>query len=113
MLDTFVFLLYNTFRNMDIYEYLELFSIYKSLLTEKQADIFSLHVECDLSLGEISEIKNISRQGVSDTITKTKEILVSYEQKLSLLKKKRELIKISEDITDEKVKLELERIIGG
>ncbi len=98
---------------MDIYEYLELFSIYKSLLTEKQADIFSLHVECDLSLGEISEIKNISRQGVSDTITKTKEILVSYEEKLCLLKKKRELIKLSEEITEDKVKLELKRIIGG
>ncbi len=98
---------------MDIYEYLELFSIYKSLLTEKQADIFSLHVECDLSLGEISEIKNISRQGVSDTITKTKEILVSYEEKLSLLKKKRQLKKISDEISDDKIKIELERIIGG
>ncbi len=113
MLDTFNFILYNTFRNMDIYEYLELFTIYKSLLTEKQADIFSLHVECDLSLGEISEIKSISRQGVSDTITKTKEILVSYEEKLNLLKKKRELVKLSEDIVDENVKRKLERIIRG
>ncbi len=98
---------------MDIYEYLELFSIYKSLLTEKQADIFSLHVECDLSLGEISEIKNISRQGVSDTITKTKEILVSYEEKLLLLKKKRQLKEVSGKISDENIKIELERIIGG
>lgn len=98
---------------MDVYEYLELFSIYKSLLTEKQADIFSLHVECDLSLGEISEIKNISRQGVSDAITKTKEILVFYEEKLSLLKKKRKLKEISDNISDDKIKIELERIIGG
>ena len=57
---------------MDIYDYLELFSIYKELLTDKQAEVFSLYLECDLSLGEISEIKNISRQGVSDTINKTK-----------------------------------------
>jgi predicted DNA-binding protein YlxM (UPF0122 family) len=62
---------------MDIYDFSELFSIYKSLLTVKQADIFSLHIECDLSLGEISEINGISRQGVSDTINKTKEILSS------------------------------------
>ena len=98
---------------MDIYEYLELFSIYKSLLTEKQADIFSLPVECDLSLGEISEIKNISRQGVSETITKTKEKIVSYEEKLSLLKKKRQLKEVSGKISDENIKIELERIIGG
>lgn len=98
---------------MDIYDYLELFSIYKELLTDKQAEVFSLYLECDLSLGEISEIKNISRQGVSDTINKTKEILVNYENKLKLLEKKRSLSKIVDKICDEDLKREISIIIEG
>ncbi len=93
------------------FDYLELFSIYKSLLTKKQADVFSLHIECDLSLGEISEIKNISRQGVSDTINKTKEILLGYESKLKLLEKKRRLIKLQQSLTDGDIKSEISKII--
>ncbi|MBR3804655.1 MAG: DNA-binding protein [Clostridia bacterium] len=96
---------------MDIYDFSELFSIYKSLLTVKQADIFSLHIECDLSLGEISEINGISRQGVSDTINKTKEILLSYEEKLGLLSKKRELLKIAEKV-DGEISTQIKRVIG-
>ena len=111
MLDTFCFLLYNRVVIMDIYDFSDLFTIYKSLLTDKQADVFSLHIECDLSLGEISEIKNISRQGVSDTINKTKEILLSYEEKLGLLDKKRKLIKLR-DKCDGKFVEEINLIIG-
>ena len=96
---------------MNIYDYLELFSIYKGLLTEKQADVFSLYVECDLSLGEISEIKSVSRQGVSDTINKTKEILLSYEEKLGLYDKKRKLVKLKDLVGDE-IKKEIDLIIG-
>ena len=93
------------------FDYSELFSIYKGLLTDKQADVFSLYSECDLSLGEISEIKSISRQGVSDTVNKTKELLLFYESKLKLLEKKRELYKIKESITDEKVILEISKLL--
>ncbi len=93
------------------FDYSQLFSIYKGLLTDKQADVFSLYTECDLSLGEISEIKNISRQGVSDTVNKTKELLLFYESKLKILEKKRELYKIKESITDEKVKVEISKLL--
>ena len=71
---------------MVLFDYLKLFSVYKNLLTEKQTEVFSLYAECDLSLGEIAEIKGVSRQSVSDTITKTKEILLNYEEKLALCK---------------------------
>ena len=94
------------------FDYSELFSIYKGLLTKKQADVFSLHIECDLSLGEISELNNVSRQGVSDTINKTKEILLSYESKLKLLEKKRELFKILTKINDEDVLKEISNLLG-
>ena len=94
------------------FDYSELFSIYKGLLTEKQADVFSLYIECDLSLGEISEIKNVSRQGVSDAINKTKEILLGYENKLNLLRKKRELYKILTKFNDDKIVKEITNLLG-
>ena len=93
------------------FDYSELFSIYKGLLTKKQADVFSLHIECDLSLGEISELNNVSRQGVSDTINKTKEILLGYESRLKLLEKKRRLIKLQQSITDGDIKSEISKIL--
>ena len=93
------------------FDYSELFSIYKGLLTKKQADVFSLHIECDLSLGEISELNNVSRQGVSDTINKTKEILLGYESKLKLLEKKRRLIKLQQSITNGDIKSEISKIL--
>lgn len=96
---------------MNIYEYLELFNIYKSLLTDKQADIFSLYIECDLSLGEISEIKNISRQGVSDTINKTKELLLGYESKLKVLNKKTRLKKLADEVSDKDLKNGIYKIL--
>ena len=95
------------------FDYSELFSIYKVLLTKKQADVFSLYIECDLQLGEISEINNVSRQGVSDAINKTKEILLGYESKLKLLEKKRQLIKLQQSLTDEDLKREISKIIEG
>lgn len=97
---------------MDKYYYIELFEIYKSLLTDKQADVFSLYA-CDLSLGEISEIKKVSRQGVADAISKTKEILSSYEEKLMLYKKRNALKKVVGDIQDTKVKEDILKIIEG
>lgn len=97
---------------MNNYGYAELFSIYKSLLTDKQSDIFSLHIECDLSLGEISEIKNVSRQAVSDTISKTKEILSFYEEKLHLYEKRRKLESICNNLDDVELKNQLIEILG-
>lgn len=93
------------------FDYSELFSIYKGLLTQKQADVFSLYSECDLSLGEISEIKNVSRQSVSDALNKTKDLLLFYESKLKLLEKKRELYKIKSKITNEEVQKDISKLL--
>ena len=97
---------------MLLLDYLKLFSEYKNLLTEKQTEVFSLYVECDLSLGEIAEIKGVSRQSVSDTITKTKEILLNYEEKLSLCKIKEEVYNVALTVTDEELKLKLLNALG-
>ena len=46
----------------------ELLDCYRGLLTEKQADIMSLHFEEDLSLAEITDHYDITRQAVLDNI---------------------------------------------
>ena len=49
--------------NDEIY-YNELFAEYSSLLSPAQKEIFDMYFGMDLSLGEIAEIKEISRQSV-------------------------------------------------
>lgn len=75
--------------------YIELFEIYKDLLTDKQKDIFSMHFLLDLSLSEIAEEKEITRQNVSDTIKNAKEKLSEYESILKISKKNKELTELS------------------
>ena len=64
-----------------------LFDFYGKLLTNKQQEILSYYYEHDLSLGEIAEEFNVSRQAVHDILKRGKRILEAYEEKLGLVKK--------------------------
>lgn len=64
-----------------------LFDFYQSLLTPKQQEYMSMYYLDDLSLVEISELANVSRQAIYDNIKRTETILESYEQKLRLYDK--------------------------
>ena len=92
--------------------YSELYEVYKNLLTENQSEVFNLYYLCDLSLGEISEIKKISRQGVNDTLNKTRELLLDYEEKLGLLTMKRKASVLRGEIKDENLIKKLDDIFG-
>ena len=81
-------------------KYSELYQEYNKLLTKNQQEIFELYYLCDLSLGEISEIKKISRQGVSDALAKTRESLENYENCLKLCDKKRSLLSVAQKFED-------------
>lgn len=59
---------------------------YGELLTERQREIVGLYRNDDLSLGEISEITGITRQGVSECIRKAEKELIEFEEKLGLQK---------------------------
>ncbi|MFZ7104518.1 MAG: YlxM family DNA-binding protein [Peptococcaceae bacterium] len=64
-----------------------LYDFYGGLLTEKQRTIFDLYYQCDLSLGEIAQDQEVSRQAVYDIIKRTENTLEEYENKLGLVKK--------------------------
>ena len=55
---------------------------YSSLLTEIQREITDLYYNYDLSLAEIAEQKNCSRQSVSDCLAPCRKKIEWYEEKL-------------------------------
>jgi predicted DNA-binding protein YlxM (UPF0122 family) len=71
----------------NIFEKTLLYDFYGELLTERQKNIYELYNLHDLSLGEISEQMNISRQGVYDALKRCDKQLNNYESKLKLITK--------------------------
>ncbi len=87
-----------------------LLDFYGKLLTERQFEVLSLYRNDDLSLGEISEITGITRQGVSDCIHKAEATLIAYEEKLGLEKAYHERKNILERARE---KIEELAMLGG
>ena len=66
-----------------------LLEIYGKLLTQKQYDLLNDYYNNDLSLAEIAENENITRQAVRDNLKKGERKLFNFEEKLEVMKKKR------------------------
>ena len=64
-----------------------LFDFYGDVLTDRQKEFYDLYYNEDLSLGEIAENYNITRQGVRDVIVRAEAILTSLEDKTGLIKR--------------------------
>lgn len=58
---------------------------YGKLLTARQQETIRFYYEQDLSLGEIAENFNISRQAVHDNLKRAEKALENYENNLGLL----------------------------
>lgn len=84
-----------------------LLDFYGELLTEKQRNIMDLYFNNDLSLSEIAEINNTSRQAIHDTIKRSDNVLLVYEEKLKLLNKNHKLKETFENIISELDKLQI------
>jgi len=61
-----------------------LFDFYAVLLKGKQREYLELYYLDDLSLGEIAEMHEVSRQAVYDHIKRAEKQLFEYDQKLHL-----------------------------
>ena len=66
-----------------------LLDYYGELLTQKQKTCFDLYYNQDLSLGEIAEEAEISRQGVHDSLARAEASLLELEQKLGCVARAR------------------------
>ncbi|MGM0502197.1 MAG: YlxM family DNA-binding protein [Bacillota bacterium] len=64
----------------------KLFEFYGSLLTDRQQEFIELYYYHDLSLGEIAEEQDISRQAVYDNLKRSEQALEEYEQQVELVK---------------------------
>ncbi len=71
-----------------------LLDIYGGLLTEKQAAAVDYYYNEDYSLAEISELMDITRQGVRDFIKRGEAVLSETEEKLHLYERLRALDEI-------------------
>lgn len=76
----------------------ELYDLYGSLLTKKQQEIIELYYCDDLSLSEISEQLEVSRNAVYDCLKKGVKQLENYEKELNLYQRKEELETYFEEI---------------
>jgi predicted DNA-binding protein YlxM (UPF0122 family) len=61
-----------------------LLDFYGDILSERQKEILDFYYNDDLSLAEIAENYDISRQGVRSVLKKGETILVEMEEKLHL-----------------------------
>ncbi len=73
-----------------------LYDFFGDLLTEKQRYYFDLYYNDDLSLSEIAEQADISRQGVRDIIMRAEHILKDYESKTGIVSR---FLKMQSDIS--------------
>lgn len=98
-----------------------LLEIYGELLTKTQYDFLDDYYNSDLSLSEIAENRNITRQAARDNIKKGENKLFEYEEKLKIMQKTlkqekkiseilSEITKIQTQFSDEQIAQMLEHI---
>lgn len=92
-----------------------LLEMYGKLLTDKQQDVTDLYYNQNLSLSEIAEELNITRQGVRKSLIDAENRLFDIEEKLCLLKEKLErdekILEITKKIKDKNIKESLMNLI--
>lgn len=75
-----------------------LLEMYGKLLTDKQVDVIDLYYNQNLSLSEIAEELNITRQGVRKSLVDGEKKLIDIEEKLGFLAQKERREKIIDEI---------------
>lgn len=92
-------------------ELINIYLIYKDLLTNKQQDYFKYYYFEDLSLSEISENMLVSKAFVGKTLKQIENKLNDLENTLKINTLYNKIKEISKNTTDKKTKKELENLI--
>lgn len=90
---------------------ISLYDIYNSLLTDKQKLYFEDYYFNNLSLSEMSENYEVSRNAIHKQIKEVNSKLEDFELKLKIKEKNIKLKALINKIDDSKLRLELEKII--
>ena len=89
---------------------INLYDYYGDLLTERQKIYFEDYYFNNLSLSEISENYNITRNAIHKSIKDVTSKLLYYEEKLNLFSKKQKISKIIDKL-DSDIKEKIEELI--
>ncbi len=95
----------------DFLFYNELYDLYKNLLTEKQRLYFEDYYFNNLSLSEMSENYNISRNAISKQLSVIRNHLRDYEDKLKFNNKKTILTSLINKIGNEELASQIRDIL--
>ena len=80
--------------------------LYGKLLTKKQLEFMNDYYNNDLSLSEIAENNDITRQAVRDILKKGEKKLFEYEEKLEFMKRMLNQEKKIEKVLSELTKIQ-------
>ena len=80
--------------------------IYGKLLTQKQLEVLNDYYNNDLSLSEIAQNNEITRQAVRDIIKKGENKLFELEEKLSFMEKTMKQEKLIQEVLSQISKIE-------
>lgn len=89
---------------------IDLYDYYGELLTEKQKSYFEDYYFNNLTLSEIGDNYNVTRNAIHKQIKEATELLNYYEEKLKLYNKATKINEIIKDL-DEKTKNKIEELI--
>ena len=85
---------------MDALEMTLLFDYYGELLTDRQRMCFDLRHNQDLSLAEIAQELNVSRQGVHDNLSRAEALLMNMEEKTGCVRRDLQCRKAAREILE-------------
>ncbi len=91
--------------------YTKLFDCYEGLLNEHEKKTFSSYYEENLSMQEIANNRGVSKSAIGATIKNVEMKLTTYERILHLESKNEKILNLMNQMEDEKIKAELEKIL--
>lgn len=89
----------------------ELYDYYGELFTPKQREYFESYYFNNLSLGEMAEIYEVSRNAIYKQVKNVVDKLLYYEKILGMCEFNKKLISIIDKMDDSKIKEELKKMV--